>query len=148
LAPPAPDEAGGTRAVAVEPTTLLMLPHATFLDRVAAFALDAILVGLAIALIEPLEDGAFVPLFLAYRSAFWAWKGATVGGIITQLRVVRTDGSMVSAGEALIRGLGSVFSIVVFGVGCLWVLRDAERQAWHDKMAGTFVVKVPRNWPL
>ena len=26
--------------------------------------------------------------------------------------------------------------------------RDEERQAWHDRVAGTYVVKVPRNFPL
>jgi uncharacterized RDD family membrane protein YckC len=36
----------------------------------------------------------------------------------------------------------------VLGLGCLWILKDPERQAWHDKIAGTYVVKVPRNWPL
>ena len=34
------------------------------------------------------------------------------------------------------------------GLGCLWIIKDADRQAWHDKIAGTYVVKVPRNWPL
>jgi uncharacterized RDD family membrane protein YckC len=25
---------------------------------------------------------------------------------------------------------------------------DPDRQAWHDRIAGTFVVKVPRAWPI
>jgi uncharacterized RDD family membrane protein YckC len=48
----------------------------------------------------------------------------------------------------LIRGLSGIFSIAVFGLGFLWVLRDPERQGWHDRIAGTYVVKVPRNYPL
>lgn len=127
---------------------LATLPRASFTDRTLAFALDAILVGLAIALVDPLVDRAFVALFLAYRSAFWAWKGTTVGGIICQTRIVRVDGSPLGPGEALVRGLGSIFSVAVLGLGCLWMLRDADRQTWHDQMAGTYVVKVPRNWPL
>lgn len=127
---------------------LVTLPRASFTDRTLAFALDAILVGLAIALVDPLVDRAFVALFLAYRSAFWAWKGTTVGGIICQTRIVRVDGSPLGPGEALVRGLGSIFSVAVLGLGCLWMLRDADRQTWHDQMAGTYVVKVPRNWPL
>jgi uncharacterized RDD family membrane protein YckC len=50
--------------------------------------------------------------------------------------------------DALVRGLSSVFSLVVLGIGCFWILWDPERQAWHDKIAGTYVVRVPRNWPL
>ncbi len=127
---------------------LAYFPRATFTDRLAAFALDAILVAITVGLLDPLDEDTFLPLFLFYRSAFWAWKGATVGGIICQLRVARLDGAPLGAAEALVRGLGSIFSVAVLGIGCLWVLRDPEGQAWHDKMAGTCVVKVPRNHPL
>ena len=48
----------------------------------------------------------------------------------------------------MVRSLGSIFSIGILGIGCLWILRDVDRQAWHDKIAGTFVVKVPRQWPI
>jgi uncharacterized RDD family membrane protein YckC len=75
-------------------------------------------------------------------------EGATVSAIICQLRVTRIDGTRIGPAEALVRSLASIFSIGVLGIGCLWVLRDPEQQAWHDKIAGTFVVKVPRNWPL
>jgi uncharacterized RDD family membrane protein YckC len=47
-----------------------------------------------------------------------------------------------------VRGLASIFSLAVLGIGALWILKDPERQAWHDKIAGTYVVTVPRNWPL
>jgi uncharacterized RDD family membrane protein YckC len=89
-----------------------------------------------------------VLLLLAYHIGFWTWKGTTVGGIICQLRVVRVDGSPLRFVDALVRGLSSLFSLAVLGLGCLWILKDPERQSWHDKIAGTYVVKVPRNWPL
>jgi uncharacterized RDD family membrane protein YckC len=38
--------------------------------------------------------------------------------------------------------------MAALGLGGLWILRDPERQAWHDRIAGTYVVKVPRNWPI
>jgi len=137
-----------TMAGAGPSQSLALFPRAMFTDRLAAFALDAILVAITVGLLDPLDEDTFVPVFLFYRSAFWAWKGATVGGIICQLRVARLDGAPLGAAEALVRGLGSIFSIAVLGIGCLWILRDPESQAWHDKMAGTCVVKVPRNWPL
>jgi len=127
---------------------LLAMPHAAFADRLAAFALDCILVALFIYMMSQIDGQAFVPLLLAYRFVFWTWKGTTVGGIVCQLRVIRADGNLVGPGEAMVRSLGSIFSFGVLGLGCLWVLRDADRQAWHDKIAGTFVVKVPRQWPV
>jgi uncharacterized RDD family membrane protein YckC len=45
-------------------------------------------------------------------------------------------------------GRSAIFSLAVLAIGALWILRDAERQAWHDRIAGTYVVRVPRNYPL
>jgi uncharacterized RDD family membrane protein YckC len=35
-----------------------------------------------------------------------------------------------------------IFSVAVLGLGFFWIARDPERQAWHDKIAGTYVVKI------
>jgi len=130
---------------------LASFPRAAFRDRLAAFVLDLILVVIAYRVLDDfarLRDGAFFLMLLVYHIGFWTWKGTTVGGIICQLRVVRVDGAPLTFADALVRGLSSIFSLAVVGLGCLWILRDAERQAWHDRIAGTYVVKVPRNWPL
>jgi uncharacterized RDD family membrane protein YckC len=141
---------GVTMMPPVNPAEMLCYPRATFLERLGAFVLDLVLVALTFALLDFNNDGPgrMLLLFFVYRAAFWTWKGTTVGGIILQLRVVRTDGSALNVSDAVVRGLSSVFSIVVAGLGCLWILRDPERQAWHDRIAGTYVVKVPRNFPL
>jgi len=138
---------------AVANNSLVALPRAGFLERLAAFALDVILVSIAMAMFTDLFESRHGPnpfflLLLAYHIGFWTWKGTTVGGIICQLRLVRIDGAPLRFGDALVRGLASIFSLAVLGLGALWILKDPERQAWHDKIAGTFVVKVPRNWPL
>jgi uncharacterized RDD family membrane protein YckC len=130
------------------PSDLASFPRAAFRDRLAAFVLDVILVALAVQLLQPTRDSTFFLLLLVYHIAFWTWKGTTVGGIICQLRVVRVDGAAVTFADALVRGLSSVFSLAVLGLGCFWILKDPDRQAWHDKIAGTYVVSVPRNWPL
>jgi uncharacterized RDD family membrane protein YckC len=130
------------------------MPRAQFRDRLAAFVLDIILVAITVNVFDNVfffmggADDLFPPLFLAYFVAFWTWKQTTVGGIICQLRVVRVDGAPLSFADALVRGLSAIFSLAVLFIGALWILRDPERQAWHDKIAGTYVVKVPRNWPL
>jgi uncharacterized RDD family membrane protein YckC len=127
---------------------LTLFPRATFLDRLAAFVLDVVLVVLVNQLTDFIRDDSAPILLFLYLIGFWAWKGTTLGGIVCNLRVVRTDGSRLSFPDALVRGLSGIFSLGVFGIGCLWILRDPESQAWHDKIAGTYVVKVPRNWPL
>jgi uncharacterized RDD family membrane protein YckC len=135
--------------VAAPGLDLLSLPHAPFRDRLAAFVLDVILVVIARQLLElTRRDSSFFLLLLAYHIGFWTWKTTTVGGIICQLRVIRVDGTPLRFVDALVRGLSSIFSLAVVGLGALWILKDPDRQAWHDKIAGTYVVKVPRNWPI
>jgi uncharacterized RDD family membrane protein YckC len=131
------------------PGDLGVYPRAAFLDRVAAFAIDAILVAIAVNLLDlERHDGYFPLLLLAYHVAFWAWRGTTLGGIIVGLRVVRVQGSDLRFADALVRGLTAVFSIAALGIGCFWMINDPEKQMWHDKIAGTFVVKVPRHLVL
>ena len=117
---------------------------ARFASRFGAVLLDIILVMIVAAMLD-LEGGFLVALLLAYHVALWTWKGTTVGGIICQVRIVRADGEQVQFTDALVRALGSIFSVAVAGLGWLWMLWDADRQTWHDKIAGTLVVRVPRT---
>jgi uncharacterized RDD family membrane protein YckC len=156
----APADVDGASAIpSASPTTsaspsmaasnLVFFPRAGFFDRLAAFALDCALIFIGNGVLDftRADSGPFL-LLLVYHIAFWAWKGTTLGGIICQLRVIRVDGSPLRFVDSLVRGLASLFSIAVLGLGCFWILKDPENQAWHDKVAGTYVVKVPRNWPL
>ena len=149
-----PVEAGSSEvhahsALADEPAPaddLSTFPRARFLNRIGALLIDLVMVAFVAYLLE-IHGGRTILLFLAYRVAHWSWRGTTVGGIICRLRVVRTDGVPIRFTEAAVRGLGSILSTLVFGLGWLWILWDAEQQAWHDKIAGTFVVRVPSDWP-
>ena len=149
--PPPPGAfAGGAAAAAaaVSAGALVAMPKAQFLDRLAAFALDVLLVSVTYSLLDVDSARAFFVLLLGYHVVFWGLKATTVGGIICNLRVVRTDGMPLTYTDALIRGFSSIFSIIALGIGCLWILFDPDNQAWHDRFAGTWVVKVPRSWPV
>ena len=130
---------------------LVAQPRALFRDRLAAFIVDVVGVLVTVIFLDGIGvvDGeAFFPLFLIYFIVLWTWKQTTFGGVICQIRLVRTDGTPVGFADALVRALAGIFSLAVLAIGALWILRDPERQAWHDKIAGTYVVKVPRAWPL
>jgi len=49
---------------------------------------------------------------------------------------------------ALVRALAAFFSAIVLFLGFLWIFWDEEKQSWHDKIAGTVVVRLPRGTPL
>jgi uncharacterized RDD family membrane protein YckC len=131
---------------------LVAFPKAAFVDRLGALALDSIaimIIAQLLSLDHHGDPGERLMIFLAliYHVGFWTWKGTTPGGMICQLRVVRTDGKALEFSEALVRGLTGIISLAVVGLGFLWILRDPDRQGWHDRVAGTYVVKVPRAYP-
>ncbi len=128
-------------------------PKASFSERLLGLAIDLVAIGVAVQLLGLDREGEAgqrlaVLLALVYHVSFWTLRGTTLGGIICQLRVVRVDGRKLDFPDALIRGLTGIFSLVILGLGFLWILRDPEQQAWHDRVAGTYVLKVPRTYPI
>jgi uncharacterized RDD family membrane protein YckC len=71
-----------------------------------------------------------------------------VGGIVLGLKVVRVDGQPVTFAVALVRALAAGFSVIVLFLGFLWIAWDREKQGWHDRIAGTVVLRLPRGTPL
>jgi len=138
---------GATASAApAEPTALelMALPRAGFWIRMAALLIDLVLISVCLSLIgHHGSDGTLVAL-AAYGALMWKLRGTTVGGIICHLRVARIDGRPLNWETAILRALGCFLSLVVAGLGFFWIAFDAERQAWHDKIAGTVVVSVPK----
>jgi uncharacterized RDD family membrane protein YckC len=44
--------------------------------------------------------------------------------------------------------LGCFLSLIVVGLGFITIAFDAGKQGWHDKIAGTAVVRVPKGVSL
>ena len=122
------------------------LPRAGFWERMGAAFLDVVLVSILGGLIGGPPLGFLVAL--AYFAGMWGWKGTTIGGIVLKLKVVRLDGGPVTFPVALVRGLTAAFSTVVMFLGFLWIAWDPEKQSWHDKIAGTVVVRLPHTQSL
>ncbi len=78
---------------------------------------------------------------IAYFVAFWATSGQTPGKMVMGIKVIGTDGSPVSWGKAILRYIGYIISGLILALGFIWVAFDRKRQGWHDKIAGTLVVR-------
>ena len=75
--------------------------------------------------------------------AFWLYRQATPGKMVLSIRVVAaTTGNTLTLGQSVGRYLGYFVSIIPFGLGLLWVAFDPKKQGWHDKLAGTVVIRV------
>lgn len=128
---------------------MALLPRAGFWIRASAAALDVLLLAwLTAPLPGPLLGPFFVLVLIAYHAAFWTWRGTTLGGIVCGLKVIRADGRPVDAAVAVVRALAAVFSALPLFLGFFWAGWSAERRSWHDLIAGTLVVKVPKGEPL
>lgn len=143
---PAGQGLGPVGATATGVPEALAYPRAMFWPRMGAGALDMLLVGV-VSSVLPLPM-SFLFATVAYFTAMWAWKGTSIGGVVAGLKVVRLDGRPLDWTVALVRSLAAWLSTVALFLGFLWILWDPERQSWHDRIAGTVVVKLPRGTPL
>jgi uncharacterized RDD family membrane protein YckC len=112
----------------------------TFWPRLGANVIDLLIVA---ALVHFLGvHRILLPAWVLYRFAMYAWRSATIGEIVLNLRVQKLDGSPVTGdyGTALVRALSSLLSLLPLGLGFFWILFDPAGETWHDKIAGTQVI--------
>lgn len=154
-APPVPPSAPPPTPVSVPEA--YAYPRAGFWERMGAAFLDLVIISILMSfvagffhnnLFHRLGPSLTFLVPLAYFAGMWTWKGTTVGGIVLNLKVVRYDGSPLTFSVALVRGLGAALSVVVMFLGFLWIAWDPDKQGWHDRIAGTVVVRLPRANPL
>jgi uncharacterized RDD family membrane protein YckC len=136
--------AAGARPRAAVTATL---PRAGFWIRMAALLLDVLLVSFVLKVLHPLGEVHLLMLAI-YGAVMWKLRGSTVGGIVFDLHVVRLDGRPVDWETAIVRALSCFLSLAVVGLGFIWIAFDSAGQAWHDKIAGTVVVRAPKIIPV
>lgn len=83
---------------------------------------------------------ALAAVTAAYFVVSWARGGQTIGMRAWRLRVVDREGGALPWSRALLRFVVVAASA---GLGLLWSLVDRERRGWHDRAAGSRVVRLP-----
>jgi len=74
--------------------------------------------------------------------AFWIIKQATPGKMALRLRIVDArTGAAPGTGQCIGRYFAYFVSMIPLFLGILWVAFDSRKQGWHDKLAGTVVVR-------
>jgi uncharacterized RDD family membrane protein YckC len=73
---------------------------------------------------------------------FWMYRQATPGKMLIGAKIVdeKTLGKP-STGQLIGRYFAYYLSTIVLLLGFVWVGFDARKQGWHDKLAGTLVIK-------
>jgi uncharacterized RDD family membrane protein YckC len=79
---------------------------------------------------------------------FWIYKAATPGKMAVGARIADVaTGQPPTTGQYVGRYLGYFVSALPLGLGFIWVAFDPKRQSFHDKLAGTVVVRRKREVP-
>ena len=143
-----------------------MVWYASIWRRLGAWFLDQLILGIGLAALEwgshlvilqlwPHRSGEYmigvVPFYLRFilngvvRMLYFSFmesseRGATVGKMAVNLRVLDLEGNRISFGRAVARWFASFLSYFTVGVGFVIAAFSEKRQALHDMIAGTLVV--------
>ena len=133
--------------------------RAGFFRRLAAFAIDWLVLSILADIVsfayrfgsgaDPgivhlnIALGFSSVLFILYFTLFTGEGGQTLGKMLLGIRVQDLDGSTIGFGRAFLRSMGYFVSVFFMTfLGFLWALWDKKNQTWHDKIAGTVVVRI------
>jgi uncharacterized RDD family membrane protein YckC len=142
------------------PATVAPVHYVGFWARVGASLIDTILlmmviVPVALALVgkdyfDPARTLGSMQILLEWIFpavavlVFWAYRSATPGKMVINAVIVDADTlDKPSTAQFIGRYLGYYVSIIPFCLGLLWVGWDKRKQGWHDKLAGTVVIRAP-----
>lgn len=124
--------------------------YAGFWARVAAVIVDGVITqppGLVLSYFGVLpESNVTLVIGVLLGWIYYAgmesskWQGR-LGYKVLGLKVVDGSGERISFARASVRHLGRLISIFTLGIGNLMVCWTKRKQALHDKIAGTFVVR-------
>ena len=134
------------------------MQYVGFWARVVAALIDSVLILLVIAPLlywiygpayftgEGLSGSAEILLNWVFPAiaviVFWIYRQATPGKMIIGAKIVDAKtGGPPSTGQLIGRYLGYYLSMIPLFLGMIWVAFDARKQGWHDKLAGTVVIR-------
>ena len=151
LGEPEPEEA---------PEPVLAFGMASGGERVISGAIDMVFVGLiqltlfyltthlVAQRVGALPSSALVAMGLVgavmaagYFLFFWSLSGQTLGKLLTGSRVVNRRGGALGFGRASLRLVATLVATLPLGAGFIGLWTDPERRGWHDRIAGTKVIR-------
>ena len=113
--------------------------------RAAAYFIDFLLVNVIAIIILVFLDPTGILAYavaISYGVLFIGLRGQTPGKMVLGLHVIRPGRPVPGIRSALAREtLGKLLSALSLGLGYAWAGWDPRKQTWHDKLAGTYVVR-------
>jgi len=140
--------------------------YAGFWVRLGATLIDTVIIVIVITIPLSIIYGEQYWLGSQYIRGFWdfilGWVVPIVATIWFWLRYLGTPGKMalklkivdaktgkkMTTGQAIGRYFAYLVSIIPFCLGFIWIGIDSRKQGWHDKLAGTVVIKTNEVAPV
>ncbi|MAM89256.1 MAG: RDD family protein [unclassified Hahellaceae] len=120
---------------------IVIAPLLTFIYGMGYWRGEAFIYGPADVLISYVAPAVLVILF-------WIYKSATPGKIWLNLEIVDAEtGREPRTSQLIKRYFAYYLSMLPFCLGFFAVGSDRRKQGWHDKLAGTLVVRRNRGEP-
>jgi uncharacterized RDD family membrane protein YckC len=154
----------GAQLVATVSTVQPTFQFAGFWIRFGAYLIDTMILGavqLAIALALGQAGGALTDngngeltmaligglcgmvVGVTYAVFFTGYNGQTPGKMALRIQVIRSNGTPMTYGRAFLREvIGKFASGIILGIGYLMAGFDSQKQALHDRIAGTYVIRL------
>jgi len=142
------------------PEPVLAFGMASGVERVISGGIDLVFVGLiqltlfyltthlVAQRVGALPTSALVAMGLvgavmatSYFLFFWSLSGQTLGKLLTGSRVVDRRGGALGFGRAALRLAATLVAALPLGAGFIGIWTDPERRGWHDRIAGTRVIR-------
>jgi uncharacterized RDD family membrane protein YckC len=127
------------------------MDFASPLLRLYAFSVDLSILMLLFIALNLLTKGSFAStdaapqdifVFFGYFVLLTGIFGQTPGKFAAGIIVVDSEGRTPGVAATIPREMAGRFvAVAALGIGLVWVLYDPKRQGWHDKLAGTYVVR-------
>lgn len=144
--------------------------YAEFTNRLAAYLIDGIIIysasfvigffiGLTLGILQLSEiaNTGFLNIFYRILGIVITWlyfalmesssKQATIGKMVLGIKVVDLDGNRISFARATGRYFSKMLSYMICFVGFFMAAFTEKKQALHDIIAGTLVVKEQKKRP-
>lgn len=140
--------------------------YAGFWIRLGAMLIDVVILLIVVSVPLTLIYGAeyweedkllfgFWDLTISYIMPFvatiWFWLRylGTPGKMATKLEIVDArTGNKMSTGQAIGRYFADIPAGLPLGLGFIWIGIDKRKQGWHDKLAGTVVIRNTGKEPI
>ena len=76
---------------------------------------------------------------------FWIHGGQTAGMAAWKLRIVTKEGHPISYKQAMLRLLTAIPSLLLGGLGLLWLIWDREKLSLYDRLSGTRMIVLKKG---